>query len=76
MDKPKHFDFVIIGAGLAGVSAMEGIREMDNKGSILLINAEKDLPYHRPPLTKDLWFGKKKINEIFIHESACYPTQR
>ena len=72
MDKPKHFDFVIIGAGLAGVSAMEGIREMDNKGSILLINAEKDLPYHRPPLTKDLWFGKKKINEIFIHESKFY----
>ena len=32
-----HFDYVIVGGGLAGASAIEGIREHDQHGSILLI---------------------------------------
>ena len=33
-------DYLIIGAGLAGVCACEGIREHDKKGSILLVGRE------------------------------------
>ena len=45
-------DYLIIGAGLAGVCACEGIREHDKKGSILLVGRELYPPYHRPPLSK------------------------
>ena len=54
-------DYLIVGAGLAGASAVEGIRERDPKRSITVIGAEKHLPYDRPPLSKKLWFGKKKV---------------
>ncbi|MBD3317451.1 MAG: pyridine nucleotide-disulfide oxidoreductase, partial [Chitinivibrionales bacterium] len=54
----KKFDYVIVGGGLAGASAVRGIRDRDKKGSVLLIGAESHSPYHRPPLTKSLWFGK------------------
>ena len=66
------FDYVIVGGGRAGVSAVEGIRELDASGSILLIGAELHLPYDRPPLSKKLWFGKKEIADIFIHERAFF----
>jgi 3-phenylpropionate/trans-cinnamate dioxygenase ferredoxin reductase subunit len=66
------YHYVIVGGGLAGASAMEGIRERDQKGSILLINNEKHLPYDRPPLSKKLWFGKKKVEEIFLHKKEFY----
>ncbi|HUI46944.1 MAG TPA: FAD-dependent oxidoreductase [Nitrospirota bacterium] len=66
------YTYIIIGSGLAGVSAMDGIRERDNKGGILLIGAEKHLPYDRPPLSKKLWFGKKKVEEIFLHDQSYY----
>ncbi|MGA3170303.1 MAG: FAD-dependent oxidoreductase [Chthoniobacteraceae bacterium] len=45
-------DYLIIGAGLAGVCACEGIRKHDKKGSILLVGRELYPPYHRPPLSK------------------------
>ena len=45
-------DYLVIGAGLAGVCACEGIREHDKKGSILLVGRELSPPYNRPPLAK------------------------
>ena len=61
----QTFPYIIIGNGLAGASAVEGIRERDKTGPILLIGSEMHLPYDRPPLTKKLWFGKKKVEELF-----------
>ncbi len=68
----QKYTYVIIGGGLAGASAVEGIRERDKNGSILLLSAEKHLPYDRPPLSKKLWFGKKKIEDIFLHDHIFY----
>ena len=69
----KHvYDYVIAGGGLAGVSALLGIRELDAAGKILLVGEENHLPYDRPPLSKKLWFGKKKVEDIFLHDRAFY----
>ena len=54
----KKYNYVIIGGGMTGDSAITGIRELDEKGSILLISAEPNPPYDRPPLSKGLWKGK------------------
>jgi NADPH-dependent 2,4-dienoyl-CoA reductase/sulfur reductase-like enzyme len=67
-----EYRYVIVGTGLAGVSAAEGIREKDREGSILLIGAERDLPYDRPPLSKKLWTGKKTVEEIVLHPEPWY----
>jgi 3-phenylpropionate/trans-cinnamate dioxygenase ferredoxin reductase component len=66
--------YIIIGTGLSGASAVEGIRERDQQGSILLLGAEKDLPYDRPPLSKQLWTGGKTIAEIVLHDEAFYKS--
>lgn len=68
----QTYDYVVVGAGLAGAAAVEGIRERDADGSILLCGAEPDRPYHRPPLSKQLWFGKKKVDQIFIQDAHFY----
>ncbi len=68
------YDYVIAGGGLAGASAVEGIRELDAAGRILLVSEESHLPYDRPPLSKKLWFGKKKVEDIFLHDRAFYET--
>jgi 3-phenylpropionate/trans-cinnamate dioxygenase ferredoxin reductase subunit len=66
------YDYVIVGGGLAGASAIQGIRELDAVGKILMICAERHLPYDRPPLSKQLWFGKQKVEDIFLHDQAFY----
>ena len=68
-------DYLIVGTGLAGASAVAGIRERDAKRSITMIGAEKHLPYDRPPLSKKLWFGKKKVKDIFLHDRAFYEQE-
>jgi len=66
------YDYVIVGGGLAGASAVQGIRELDTAGKILLLGKETHLPYDRPPLSKKLWFGKQKVEDIFLHDRAFY----
>jgi NADPH-dependent 2,4-dienoyl-CoA reductase/sulfur reductase-like enzyme len=66
------FTYIVVGGGLAAASAVEGIRERDQGGSIMLIGGEPDLPYDRPPLSKQLWFGGKQIEDIVLHDRAFY----
>ena len=68
----QSYDYIIVGAGLAGASAVEGIRERDTRGTILLVGADPQRPYNRPPLTKGLWTGKEKLDTIFVHDLGFY----
>jgi NADPH-dependent 2,4-dienoyl-CoA reductase/sulfur reductase-like enzyme len=52
------YTYLIVGGGMTGDAALQGIREIDRAGSIGLIGAESHRPYDRPPLTKGLWKGK------------------
>ncbi|HEY5037683.1 MAG TPA: FAD-dependent oxidoreductase [bacterium] len=73
----KHqYDYLIIGGGLAGASAIEGIRKLDKTGSIGLLCAEDMLPYNRPPLSKDLLWDKKVFDEIFVFDENYYRHQK
>src|SRR5213075_883152 len=53
-----NYNYLIIGGGMTADSAVQGIREVDETGSIGIISLEADMPYDRPPLTKALWKGK------------------
>lgn len=54
-DAAEHFDYVIVGAGVAAARAATGIRSVDPTGSIVLLGAEPDPPLYRPDLSKTLW---------------------
>lgn len=54
----QHYPYLIVGGGMTADAAVRGIRELDAKGAIGLIGAEKDPPYARPPLSKALWKGE------------------
>jgi NADPH-dependent 2,4-dienoyl-CoA reductase/sulfur reductase-like enzyme len=68
----QSYSYIIVGAGLAGASAAEGIRQVDQRGSILLLGAESDPPYDRPPLSKQLWTGGKSVAEVILHDEEFY----
>ena len=64
--------YVIVGGGLAGASAIEGIRRHDREGGILMLARENFAPYHRPPLSKGLWFGKATREDLPVYADAFY----
>lgn len=65
--------YVIVGGGLAGASAIEGIRERDKEGPITLLTSERELPYHRPPLSKSFLAGNGTIDDLRVQKAWWYP---
>ena len=49
---------LIVGASLAGAKAAETLREEGFDGPLVMVGAERELPYERPPLSKDYLLGK------------------
>ncbi len=45
---------IIIGAGIAGVSAAKKLHELGYRGEVMLVSDEQVLPYDRPPLSKEI----------------------
>ncbi len=64
--------FAIIGGGLAGAKAAEALRDKDFDGHVVLFAAEEQLPYERPPLSKEFLLSKKKFAEFTAAPSAWY----
>ncbi len=52
--------YIIIGGGIAGIHCVEGIRSLDDEGSITLITAEPDSNYGRPMIS---YYLEGKTNE-------------
>ncbi|NMN99055.1 NAD(P)/FAD-dependent oxidoreductase [Antrihabitans stalactiti] len=63
---------VIVGASLAGAKAAETLRAEGFDGRIVLIGAENELPYERPPLSKGFLIGRDDKSKIFVHADAWY----
>jgi 3-phenylpropionate/trans-cinnamate dioxygenase ferredoxin reductase subunit len=61
-----HYDVVIVGAGHGGAHVATSLRQRGFAGSVLLVSDEPDLPYERPPLTKDYLSGEKPFERILI----------
>ena len=68
--------YVIVGGGLAAASAIEGIRELDKAGEITVVSAERELPYHRPPLSKGYLAGREQLETVRIHDAPWYRDHR
>ena len=68
--------FVIVGASLAGAKAAEELREQGFDGRVVLIGAEPERPYERPPLTKDYLRGESEREKAYVHRPASTTSTR
>jgi 3-phenylpropionate/trans-cinnamate dioxygenase ferredoxin reductase subunit len=64
--------FIIAGAGLAGAKAAETLREEGFDGRLVMIGAEPERPYERPPLSKDYLRGDAERETIYVHPEGFY----
>lgn len=58
---------MIIGAGIAGIHAAEALRNEEYEGRIVLIDRDTELPYDRPPLSKEFMLGESTETDIALH---------
>ena len=62
-------DVIVIGGGHAGVEACSALRDAGHRGLITLIDEQADLPYQRPPLSKDVLKGGADAATPLKHHS-------
>lgn len=70
----KHYDYLIIGGGIAGVTAAETIRERDPKGSIAIISKEPHLLYSRVLLPSYIK-GRVKRGQVFMRKAEDFDSK-
>ena len=63
---------VVVGAGLAGATAVTQLREQGHEGPIVLFGSEPHVPYERPPLSKAYLLGHDPIEKAFVHPADWY----
>jgi 3-phenylpropionate/trans-cinnamate dioxygenase ferredoxin reductase subunit len=64
--------YLIIGGGVVGGRACQGIRRGDAEGSVTLIAGEHHVPYQRPPLSKGYLTGKEGLDKVYLKDDAYY----
>ena len=67
-----HYDVVIVGAGHGGAQAAISLRQNKFEGTIAVLGEEPELPYERPPLSKEYFSGEKSFERILIRPANFY----
>ncbi|WP_035568937.1 NAD(P)/FAD-dependent oxidoreductase [Caballeronia sordidicola] len=63
---------LIVGAGLAGVYAAEGMRQAGFDGRVILAGDEAENPYDRPPLSKKVLQDPEEARRIDLRDQTFY----
>lgn len=68
----QRFDVVIVGGGHAGAQAAIALRQQGFAGSLAIVGEERELPYERPPLSKDFLSGDKPFERMLLRPQAFW----
>lgn len=72
----SRYDVVIVGAGHGGAQAAIALRQAKFEGSIAILGDEPELPYERPPLSKEYLSGEKAFERILIRPATFWEERR
>lgn len=68
----ESYKYLLIGGGLAGGRAVDGIRQLDQEGSVGLVTQESHRPYERPPLSKKYMRQEVGLDRVYLDEPEAY----
>jgi 3-phenylpropionate/trans-cinnamate dioxygenase ferredoxin reductase subunit len=68
----NHIDILVAGAGQAGAQLAISLRQGGFTGSICLVGDEPELPYERPPLSKEYLVGDRTAEKLALRPEAFW----
>ena len=71
----KKNEIIILGGGQASAYAAKEIRSIDKESKITLITEEKNLPYERPPLSKECLLGNRSYSQCLFFDKDFYQNE-
>ena len=65
-------DIIIVGGSLAGLRSAEALRRRGYEGRLVMVGAEAERPYDRPPLSKELLRGDREPEKISLSKPEAF----
>lgn len=69
---PDVSDVLIVGGGQGGAQAAISLRQLGFEGSITIVGEEIELPYERPPLSKEYFAGEKAFERLYLRPATYW----
>jgi 3-phenylpropionate/trans-cinnamate dioxygenase ferredoxin reductase subunit len=67
---------LVVGSGPAGLAAVRAFRERRATTPLMMITEDPEVPYARPPLTKDFLRGDSTVDDLWLTEPDWFDEQR
>jgi 3-phenylpropionate/trans-cinnamate dioxygenase ferredoxin reductase component len=68
----REVDFLLIGGGMGAAHCAKELRDRGAEGSILLVGREPEIPYERPPLSKEYMRGEAERADAYVNPPEWY----
>jgi 3-phenylpropionate/trans-cinnamate dioxygenase ferredoxin reductase component len=65
----RKVEFLLVGGFASGHCATE-LRKRGAEGEILLVGREPEVPYERPPLSKEYMRGESERSDAYVHPAS------
>ena len=69
---PSPETIVVVGASLAGGTAAVTLRDEGYDGRLVLVGEEPELPYERPPLSKEFLRGDRQLDSFVVRTQEVW----
>ena len=68
----RSVEFLLVGGGFASAHCATELRKRGAEGEILLVGREPEVPYERPPLSKEYMRGESERSDAYVHPASWY----
>ncbi len=72
----RSFDVVIVGGGHGGAQAALALRQHGFEGTVVIVGREPELPYERPPLSKEYLAREKPFERLLLRPAAMWAEKK
>ena len=76
MGKDLAFDVVIVGGGHGGAQAAIALRGAGYEGSVAIVGRENEMPYERPPLSKEYLAQERPFDRLYIRPAQYWQDKQ
>lgn len=76
MSTTDRVDVLIVGAGHGGAQAALALRQRKYSGSISMLGEESEIPYERPPLSKEYLSGERPFERMLLRPASVWAERQ